>query len=105
LFPAIAVDAPGASWSNARQDTKGHSWRVAFVFLCTVAPLLVLELLFIWLIGLPSKPEDFNSTPWLIFNTIIAVPTVCAFAAAASHLFRALANNMARPPGSAGATT
>ena len=31
LFPAVAVDAPGATWSNARRDTKGSSWRVAFI--------------------------------------------------------------------------
>ena len=32
LFPAIAVDAPGATWSNAGLDTKGSSWRVVFIF-------------------------------------------------------------------------
>ncbi len=101
LFPAIAVDALGANWSNARKDTKGHTWRVAFVFVCTSIPLMVLSLPFIWPLDLSSKPSEFNLSPFLIFSTIIAVPTVCAFAAAASHLFRGLADNLARPPGSA----
>ncbi len=42
LFPAIAVDAPGATWSNARHDTKGSSWRVAFIFVCAALPAMIL---------------------------------------------------------------
>jgi len=31
LFPAIAVDAPGANWSNAYRDTRGHGWGIFLV--------------------------------------------------------------------------
>ena len=97
LFPAIAVDAAGASWNNAQRDTKGHSWRVAFVFICVTIPLIVIELPFIF----PMDPSSPKLTGLLIVGTIIAVPVVCAYAAAASHLFRALADNLTRPLGSA----
>ena len=43
-FPAIAVDAVGATWSNARNDTKGHSWRVLFVFICTLLPMTIVTM-------------------------------------------------------------
>lgn len=101
LFPAIAVDAPGAGWRNARQDTKGHSWRVAFIYLCVALPLLLL--IPIYFLYMTSGAQGM--TGHIVFSVvtlIIQVPTLCAFAAAASHIYRAYANNLARPAGTAG---
>jgi hypothetical protein len=39
LFPAIAVDAPGATWRNAVADTKGHGWYIFFLFIVPFIPI------------------------------------------------------------------
>ena len=41
LFPAVAVDAPGATWDNAMADTKGHAWRIFLIALLASVPLLM----------------------------------------------------------------
>ncbi|HLW90461.1 MAG TPA: hypothetical protein VKS78_04055 [Roseiarcus sp.] len=96
LFPAVAVDAPGADWPNAMADTQGHSWRVFFILLCIALPLgiaggiLMAVFAFIPIIG------------WVIIALIrgaLTVAIVASFAAAASHLYAAYANQLGRPSG------
>jgi hypothetical protein len=100
LFPAIAIDAPGATWSKARLDTKGSSWRVAFVFVLTALPVLVVNGLLYWL-WLLLPPQAQPSAGSLLFfsvvGAVIAIAALCAFAAAASHIYRARADIMTRP--------
>ena len=53
LFPAIAVDAPGASWVNAYQDTKGHSWGIFLIYIAASIPAVLLGalmLVVLWLL-------------------------------------------------------
>jgi hypothetical protein len=38
LFPALAVDAPGATWDNALADSKGQVWRMLFITLLSGLP-------------------------------------------------------------------
>jgi hypothetical protein len=38
LFPAIAVDAPGATPRRAFEDTKGHGWYIFFLLLVPLIP-------------------------------------------------------------------
>jgi len=93
LFPAIAVDAPGATWSNARRDTKGISWRVAFIFVCAALP----QMIFGAVIGVVALSPEFKNGGWLaiyVVGPLIGLPTICAFAAAASHIFRARADSL-----------
>ncbi len=100
LFPAIAIDAPGATWSKAGLDTKGISWRVAFIFFLTALPLLVVGGPLYWLLLTPQAQPSTAS--WLFFSVIgavIGVPALCAFAAAASHIYRARADVMTRSSG------
>lgn len=98
LFPAIAIDAPGATWNNARRDTKGSSWRVLFIFVCTALPNFVVSALIgVLLVLLP----EFNSgVAWrvlfLLIGPVVGIPTISAFAAAASHIFRARADSLTR---------
>jgi hypothetical protein len=42
LFPAVAVDAPGAGWQNAISDTRKHIW---FVLAVTILPFIPIGLL------------------------------------------------------------
>jgi hypothetical protein len=100
LFPAIAIDAPGATWSKARLDTKGSSWRVAFVFVLTALPALVIKFLLYWLWLLLTSQARPSVGSFLFFSVIgvaITIAALCAFAAAASHIYRARADIMTRP--------
>jgi hypothetical protein len=93
LFPAIAVDAPGASWSNARRDTQGSSWGVAFILFCTLLPVVIL------LVPLVLLKPQLGGGHRLAYTVVSAVPQfliLCVLAAAASHIYRALANDLAR---------
>ena len=67
LFPAIAIDAPRATWSKARLDTKGSSWRVAFIFILTALPVLVINRLLAWL-WLPLTPQAQPSAGAFCFS-------------------------------------
>lgn len=99
LFPAIAIDAPGATWRKARLDTKGSSWRVAFIFVLTGLPVLVINILLGRLWFLPGQAQP-NAGGFLFFSVIeapIAIAALCAYAAAASHIYRARANSMTEP--------
>lgn len=99
LFPAIAVDAPGASWSSARNDTKGSSWRVLFILVCTAIPPIVLSMPLYWVLlgSSGGSPSLGVRLLFSVLSTIIQVPTLCAFAAAASHLFQSLSRNFGGP--------
>ena len=98
LFPAVAVDVPGAGWRNAMADSKAHTLRIFFVVLVTAIPIY----------GLRSSLPDFESyilshlrsalaIADLTFNiayAAIEVFALCAFAAVASRLFAAFANKL-----------
>lgn len=101
LFPAVAVDAPGADWRNAMADTKGHSWRVFFVLLCVILPpaiVVAIALAILFVIPLIG---------WIIAIAIQAafgVFGVAATAAAASRLYAEYAQQLGRPLGVASQT-
>jgi hypothetical protein len=100
LFPAIAIDAPGATWSKARLDTKGSSWRVAFVFVLTALPPLAINVLIYWLWVSLTPQTQRNAVSFLLFSVIgavVAIAALCAFAAVASHIYRVRADSMTRP--------
>jgi hypothetical protein len=94
LFPAIAVDAPAANWSNARRDTVGLSWTVALVLFCTALPAVAVGLVFVYVLApIILKGETLGLS---IMITIVHFVLLFAMAAAASHLYRALADVMTR---------
>jgi hypothetical protein len=102
LFPAIAVDAPGATWSNAGLDTKGSSWRVVFIFVLTALPVSVIGVLLYWpLLAPQEQPDTVNVLLVSGIGSVVGVAALCAFAAAASHIYRARADVMTRPSGAA----
>jgi hypothetical protein len=41
LFPAVAVDAPGANWRQAMADTDGHAWQIFFIIVAVALSLFV----------------------------------------------------------------
>ena len=98
LFPAVAVDAPGATWSKAGRDTKGSSWRVAFIFVLTALPMMIVgAALYLPLLGAQGETSATARLFLSVVSAIIEVPALSAFAAAASHIYRARADLMTRP--------
>jgi hypothetical protein len=123
LFPAVAVDTPGAGWHNAMTDSKAHTLRIFFVVLVTAIPIY----------GLRSSLPDFESyvsshlqsltgkmwcfvlneknlcsAPNAVGRSTLAIAewtfnvayaaievfALCAFAAVASRLFAVFANKL-----------
>jgi hypothetical protein len=41
LFPAVAVDAPGADWRHAIADTSGHAWDIFLILFVGTLPFLI----------------------------------------------------------------
>ena len=103
LFPAIAVDAPGADWNNALQDAKGHSWRVFFIVIVVAIPAIVIYgPLYYWL-WFPEGPSFGGVAVLSVVQAVMGVLMIAAFAAMASRLYLVFSDRLGRPPGLAGA--
>ena len=66
VFPAFAVDAPGASLKNAYADTKGRAWRILGILLLAhlpfMLPLLALTALFV--------RDEAAARSWALYSEI-----------------------------------
>lgn len=91
LFPAIAVDAPGATAANAYADSKGNVWRIFFIFFLAILPFMVFAL-GLFFLGLISTAQDISPLriAGKILSAIVGVPAYALFVAVASRLFQAL---------------
>lgn len=102
LFPAIAVDAPGATWRNAMADTKGSAWRILFIGLIAALPLvgvaLVLGLIALSL-GMPKEIAR-SSIGWTavtsVFDAAFGVVGFTLAVVVASRFYRELGNRVNR---------
>jgi hypothetical protein len=45
LFPAVAVDAPGANWRQAMADTKGYAWRIFLIIVLATLPFVIVAVI------------------------------------------------------------
>jgi hypothetical protein len=100
LFPAFAVDAPGAAWTNALQDTKGHAWRMLLIVIVTGIPLVALVMfvsaaLHYILSGLGA--EVLSRMVASVLQAIKSILTVVPYAALASRMFAAFADRLKAP--------
>lgn len=100
LFPAIAVDAPGATWRNAMADTKGNAWRILFIVLLAALPLIVLALLLMGPVAFSSGGPGVAARSLgriAITSVFDAAAGVLAFTIAvvvASRLYEQLGNRL-----------
>jgi len=96
LFPAIAVDARGATASNALADTKGHVFRIFMIFLLALLPLAAVAIVVTLMLG----PEMRAGTPMaivqLVTGAIIQTITLPLCLAIASRVFQALADRVSQ---------
>jgi hypothetical protein len=98
LFPAIAVDAPGAAWSNALADSKGHSWRIFFIVGVTGLPAIMIAFPVVFMMLGGSQGSAARIAVSLI-QSVVGALSLAAFAAVASHLYAAFAARLGRPAG------
>jgi hypothetical protein len=56
LFPAVAVDAPGANWLQEIADTGGHTWRIFFIILMAMLPLFIVNIILAVVVGSAATP-------------------------------------------------
>lgn len=95
IFPAVAVDAPGANWQNAMADTKGYAWRIFLFGLVASLPLLVPALVLIVLVAIGSKTGSWIfSLIYMIFAAALAVTAVTLFVIVASRLYLWIGNRV-----------
>ena len=95
LFPAIAVDAPGANLGNAVRDTR--FFRALAISFVTFFPALVAGLLIevLW-----EVTPVASKLGWFLYVLGIAAVSSLGFAALAamsSHLYRAWADRLGQP--------
>lgn len=98
LFPAIAIDAPGATAANAYADSKGNVWRIFFIFFLAILPFIAF-VLGLFFLGLISSAHDISPLKigGKIVSAIIGVPAYALFVAVASRIFQALGDRLNRP--------
>lgn len=93
LFPAIAVDAPGARLANAWADSRRLTWRLLGAVVLVVLPTIP----FGWLHTIIPETHSLGRIALSLAGTIVAVLEVAAMAAVASHFFRSGAQRLIQP--------
>src|SRR5580692_3496725 len=97
LFPALAVEAPGATPSHALADTKGHVLRLLALFFLALAPWLAAEIGGVFLLG---QGATITGSPLamlaLVMGGALQTVTLALTAVIASHAFMALAAQVKR---------
>lgn len=105
IFPAVAVDAPGATLRNAIADIRGSFWRALAVLLLTFLPFLIVILivLVVAAFALTSETSDTSMVAKTISAIVDPVSSLAVFCsglvwtAAFARLFLALADHLRRP--------
>jgi len=114
LLPALAADAPGATWVNAYQDTKGRSFSIFLIYLAATVPFVVVGALLValsWtlltlgiaLMAMAAVPYKILSTLSTLASLVVFdafyVCSVALFAVLASRLFQLLGDRVKHLPG------
>lgn len=96
LFPAIAVDAPGARVENAFADSKGNFWRIFLIFIVTALPVMLFAMLLVAL-GLQSiNRVGLVGIVLQIFGAFLGVLGYALSVSVVSRIFQALADRVKR---------
>jgi Ca2+/H+ antiporter len=94
LFPAIAVDAPGAGWRKALAETRGHVWRIFLIGVLAFLPVMVVAALAQWLAS--TSPKLLFTLVLSILDGIVAFVTITLYGVIASRLYEALGDKAKR---------
>jgi hypothetical protein len=73
LFPAVAVGAPSADWRQAIADTGGHVWRIFFIILGAMLPLVIAAFIFAFVAAtaLTVAKSILADTPPFLISTFL----------------------------------
>jgi hypothetical protein len=96
LFPAIAVDAPGATPRNAFDDTRGHGWYIFFLFLFSFIPSVVVVIVLAALTALIPEPL-LGGLALLVVVWLGAIVWLTLAVVLASRLYRSFGNRLNQP--------
>ena len=97
LLPAVAIDAPGATWQNAFADTRRNTWYVVLASFLPTIPLVMLfaaALFFVRLIvpwWLPALLAAY------VMLTAMYFVLLAMMAVVVSRLYQALGDRLNRP--------
>ena len=88
LFPAVATDAPGAGWHNARDDSEEHIFRMFCAFALGFVPTLLFDAIddFILIPQQAGSHPAFQAIA-IVLKAVKSVLIVSAFAAIASTFY------------------
>src|SRR5262245_9889604 len=90
LFPAVAVEAPGATAKHAFIDTKGQALRILAIFLLALIPWISAIVVIVILLG-PGVSGSAQAMVSLVVGGIAQSAVVGLSAVIASHAFMSLA--------------
>jgi hypothetical protein len=102
LFPAVAVDAPGANWRNAIADTRGYALRIFIVGLLAVFPLLALAGLLVYAIGLERSRPVTSEVVGIVASGALGTLGLTLFVVIASRFYEWLGDRVKSPNGADG---
>jgi hypothetical protein len=102
LFPAVAVDAPGATWSNAIADTRGYALRIFIVGLMTVFPPVVVSMLLLYPAGLRGPTGIAGNLAAIVSTGALSTLTITLLVVVASRFYEWLGDRVKRPNGADG---
>lgn len=89
LFPAIAVDAAGATWRHAYDDTRGHVLRILGTFVLAWLPFLAAGAVLSRSLPLPgSEPEVAGVASAAVVYAALSLFQAALFVAIASGFYR-----------------
>lgn len=98
IFPAIAVDAPGADWGNVMADTKGYAWRIFLFGLVACLPLVVVAVVFAAMTGFGTTTGSWIAHVLSIIGTAaLSVVGLTLFIVVASRLYLWIGNRTKQP--------
>ena len=97
IFPAVAVDAPGATWRNVMADTKGYAWRIFLFGLVACLPLIVPALALGGLVGTGTRTGSWIvNALTIVFAAVLGVVALTLFIVFASRLYLWIGNRTKR---------
>lgn len=93
LFPAIAVDAPGADWQSVMADTRGYAWQIFFIMLLAALPILA-AIIALAVVSVVTEREKLAID---VGGAVLEFPWTTLMIVIASRLYQWLGNRVNRP--------
>jgi hypothetical protein len=100
LFPAIATDAPAATWRNANEDSRGHGLRILVVMILCTVPFSLWQAVTVIVYAPPGVPTFGSKMVLAGVSAALQVLATSAYAAAASRLYRSYGHRLKGAPAS-----